>query len=298
MATSQNGWTVSSNSANFTPFRWVTGRINKNIHIGIIFEDFCVWFNENIEPIRKDHSWAYAYRAIRGASSGYSNHASGTAFDLNAPKHPIGVRNTFSASDRAKIRKKLKQYNGALRWGGDYSGRPDDMHFEINTGVAGVKKVAEQITGKGSTAPVSNKKPVVINKPTPSTNKGSATIRAVQTALKKTGDYKGVIDGLNGDMTKNAVKSYQRRQLVNLTVDGVWGQKTKLHYIWTKTLQVALNRWKGEKLIVDGDFGKITVRRVRELQTRNKGGAYKGAVDGVVGSVFAKMVGIKAHPFA
>ena len=48
---------------------------------------------------------------------------------------------------------------------------------------------------------------------------GSSTLRAVQTALKGQGLYSGPIDGINGTLTKNAVKSYQKAN--GLSVGGL-----------------------------------------------------------------------------
>lgn len=88
--------------------------------------------------------WGYAYRAIRGQedAGNLSNHASGTAVDLNASKHPLGKRATFTDEQEITIRALTAKYG--LRWGGDYKNRADEMHFEINLSPLGVKaKIAE-----------------------------------------------------------------------------------------------------------------------------------------------------------
>lgn len=145
--TSQNGWPVHVNQSKLVPLSYVTGRVaSGDVHT--ILAHFCAWFDAHVEPITKGHSWGYAYRAIRGQSSGYSNHASGTAIDLNAPKHPLGASGTFTAAQAAAIRKQLERYDGALRWGGDYSGRKDEMHFEINCNAAKLRQVVKSLTAK------------------------------------------------------------------------------------------------------------------------------------------------------
>lgn len=145
--TSQNGWPVHVDQSKLVPLSYVTGRVaSGDVHT--ILAHFCAWFAANVEPITKGHSWGYAYRAIRGQSSGYSNHASGTAIDLNAPKHPLGKSGTFTAAQVAAIRGQLKRYDGALRWGGDYNGRKDEMHFEINCSSAKLAKVVKALTAK------------------------------------------------------------------------------------------------------------------------------------------------------
>lgn len=296
MATSQNGWKASSSSANFVSFPWVTGRVVPG-DVYWIFEDFCEWFDKNIENIRRDWSWAYAYRAIRGATSGLSNHASGTAVDLNAPKHPIGVRNTFSVSDRAKIRARLKRYSGAIRWGGDYSGRPDDMHFEINVSSSRLKTIVSGLKNE-DTKPVATKPPTPVKDSNNSPHAVSA--RTLKTRLKKIGFYKGTVDDKDDASLRSAIKGYQKAQSWDkLVSDGVWGDKTEKHYAYVLRLQKALNKWKSNlpKLSEDGSFGGATTNKVREIQQRNKTGAYRKAggrvIDGIPGPVMAKMLGIK-----
>lgn len=141
-----------------------------------------------------------------------------------------------------------------------------------------------------SKAPV--KKPVVVA--------GNASVKAAQTILKGLGYYSGLLDGVNGSMTKAAVKKYQANQkyFPGMRVDGSWGSMTQAHYVWAKSLQKAMNKWAGKNILVDGDLGKLSIDRVREVMSRNKGGTYKGIVDGVPGAMFSKMLGIKKHPSA
>lgn len=89
--------------------------------------------------------WGYAYRAIRGQedAGNLSNHASGTAVDLNATKHPLGKRNTFTDEQEIKIQALAAKYG--LRWGGDYKNRADEMHFEINLSPLGVKAKIDEL---------------------------------------------------------------------------------------------------------------------------------------------------------
>jgi hypothetical protein len=89
--------------------------------------------------------WGYAARPIRGGTT-TSNHASATAVDGNATRHPLGVRGTFTARQAAEIRQILAEVEHVVRWGGDYQGRPDEMHFEINAGHAAVARVAARLS--------------------------------------------------------------------------------------------------------------------------------------------------------
>jgi len=145
MAHSQNGWPVVERDRITDPVvlgtefpnGWLKGDVN------VIFLDLIHKLNA-IEPIDKGGCWGYFVKKIEGSTS-ISNHASGTAIDYNAPAHPMGSHNTYSAAKRTAIRNLLKRYEGVIRWGGDYKERPDDMHFEIVGSVASTKRVANKI---------------------------------------------------------------------------------------------------------------------------------------------------------
>lgn len=157
MSFSQNGWTVIHPN-NHVPAdthapRLRTFAIQDVGHIpmrdgsaGFVLAHFAAWYADNIErvlgPQRDD--WGYAYRPIAG-STVFSNHASGTAIDLNSLKHPRGVRNTFPESKRKALNARLDFY-GVIT-GGYLWHNPDDMHFELSDGtsLAQVEKVARRL---------------------------------------------------------------------------------------------------------------------------------------------------------
>jgi hypothetical protein len=87
-------------------------------------------FHETIEPIDKGtlDDWGYCFRMVRGTTDKLSNHSSGTAIDLNATKHALTYRNTFSPENMIKCRTLAAKYG--CKWGGDWK-RADEMHFEI-----------------------------------------------------------------------------------------------------------------------------------------------------------------------
>jgi hypothetical protein len=91
---------------------------------------------------------AWNYRTISGSTQ-YSNHASATAIDLNWTKHPLGSYGTFTAQQVQIIHQILAECSWAVRWGGDYSGRKDEMHFEINTDWAGCQRASDTIKARG-----------------------------------------------------------------------------------------------------------------------------------------------------
>lgn len=135
MAVSQNGYTA--NDVALTQSWKIPGttraiRLRKGSP-GALLVHFAAWFDKNVEDIEAGQldDWGYAERPIRGSTTTLSNHASGTAMDLNATKHQLGARNTYTSAQMAKIRAELKNYQGCIRWGGDYQNRADEMHFEI-----------------------------------------------------------------------------------------------------------------------------------------------------------------------
>ena len=93
---------------------------------------FACEFHKLIEPIDEGtlDDWGYAFRMVRGSTDKLSNHSSGTAIDLNAPKHPLGKVGTFPSEKVPMLRALAKKYG--LKWGGDYVNRKDEQHFEIN----------------------------------------------------------------------------------------------------------------------------------------------------------------------
>lgn len=140
---SQNGWPASSdrgvvNIQTFSvPVSKGTVKLPVRAEAAPALIEMLKWWDANVEPVAvsgydPDYgTWGYSYRLIRGSASTLSNHASGTAIDINAPKHPLGSRGTVPADKATAIRAKAASLG--LRWGGDYSSRPDEMHFEINT---------------------------------------------------------------------------------------------------------------------------------------------------------------------
>jgi hypothetical protein len=132
---SQNGWRANQRAlvSTFTvPGTSVKLPLRKD-YAGPLLVLLAEAFHRRVEPLVEGWCWGYAERSIRGASSTVSNHASGTAIDLNAPRHPLGARGTFSASQRAELERLLKLCEGTVRWGGHYRSRADEMHLEINT---------------------------------------------------------------------------------------------------------------------------------------------------------------------
>lgn len=82
---------------------------------------------------RKDDTGAYNCRKITGGT-GYSLHAYGIALDLNWGTNPYGPDVvTDMPPEMVAAIKAIRTVNGqqVWRWGGDYSGNKDAMHFEV-----------------------------------------------------------------------------------------------------------------------------------------------------------------------
>lgn len=121
---------------------------------------------QKIQPAKWPGMWGWYVRPIRGQSTGYSNHASGTAIDWRAPDHPRQSGSRYlgwTAAQVMAIHGLLGgKYRRVIRWGADYSSTPfDPMHFEINTDDVAVAALAAALTKPP--APVVNHSSVYFN---------------------------------------------------------------------------------------------------------------------------------------
>lgn len=72
------------------------------------------------------YAGAYNPRKVRGSATKWSNHAYGAAIDLNAAENGLGSgRGTMPQPVIDAFKRQ------GARWGGDYRGRTDPMHFEF-----------------------------------------------------------------------------------------------------------------------------------------------------------------------
>lgn len=136
MAVSQNGY--PANDPTLVSSRLVPGTTRKLTVRKGPAGDLLLWvaaqFDKRVEDIEQGilDDWGYAERPIRGGTE-LSNHASGTAIDLNATSHPLATDPpaNFTQAEIDEIHEIIGQTQGCVRWGGDYTGRKDGMHFEI-----------------------------------------------------------------------------------------------------------------------------------------------------------------------
>lgn len=191
-----------------------------------LFTAFLDEFDNDVEKLQPGWCWGFACRAIRGTNRP-SNHSWGLAVDVNAPLHPMGQSGTFSRSGARRCRQLAGQY--MLRWGGDYTRRPDEMHFEF----MGTPQDAERLAERHDTqvrAPDSE--PVApgsgITYETPKDRRPGERILKLGNAGTDVAFVQRFLgendDGYFGPVTEDAVEGFQESQ--ELTVDGIVGGDT------------------------------------------------------------------------
>lgn len=162
MTASQNGWSVIAPNETY---KWVIPGTDRHLILrkgaaGFVLAHLALWYHESVEPLNTGvwDDWGYAVRPVRGFTV-ISNHASGTAMDLNAVKHGMGVKNTFTLKQKVKVRARLVWMRGVVRWGEDYHTRVDGMHFEINRGYSPTHALAKRLakTPRGKRVLAANK---------------------------------------------------------------------------------------------------------------------------------------------
>jgi len=273
-STSQNGWPVlpSTDSRRDRGFQaggeLFVGGVREG-EVSAILGFVAARFDRDVEALKNPGCWGWARRAIRNGTV-WSNHASATAIDCNAPEHPLGARGTFTAAQIRQIQTILSFCEGTVRWGGDYSGRRDEMHFEINRrpGDAAIARVAARIGRLAGRA---------AGWPTLKLGSDGFRVATLQHLLAHRGVYAFKADGDFGPKTRAAVVAYQARQ--GLARDGVVGPKT-----WAKVVvtvrqgsrgdavlaaQSALKA-RGAKISVDGIASSGTRSAIQMFQEQNQ----------------------------
>jgi hypothetical protein len=96
--------------------------------VRVHFNALCLFMQKNGEKLgEKVDDWGFANRDIRGFAGIKSYHAFALAGDLEALENVLGIRaTTFPIKKTREVAKLL-----GMKWGYDYQGRPDPMHFEF-----------------------------------------------------------------------------------------------------------------------------------------------------------------------
>lgn len=212
-----NGFPVddSPHTIGVRPFRvpGTTVTVPVRADVAPLLLGFASEFHRTVEPLVSGWNWGYAYRPVTGGRSP-SFHAAGIALDLNAPRHPIGRRNTFTPDQADRIRLLAGKYG--LRWGGDYKRRPDDMHVEV---IVPAPRAREMVRALQAPPPL----PAAPGSPVLRRGSSGSKVRDVQNALRVAG-IPVAKDGVFGPATEAGVKHFQRSR--GLQPDGVVGLRT------------------------------------------------------------------------
>lgn len=222
------------------------GGIGQNDDLRDCFRYYVEQFFDRVEdPVDYRYNvagfWGYEYRANVNNPSTLSCHASASAADTNAVRHPNGSRNTFTAAQYREIGKILDELDNVLIVGipgfttpnGKVGGwtsasRPDEMHAEAkNYDPASWKRAADKVR------PLLGKKvdstPVKPPKNT-QTQDGSVTVAGVsvsdvQRLLNAAGaEPRLAVDNVMGPRTTAAIRQFQVHH--GLRVDGIVGPLT------------------------------------------------------------------------
>lgn len=139
LTTSSNGWRVflTEDEADEHLRSWEIPNSNRAFRLrkgpaGLVLAHLASWFHHRVEILDLvADDWGWSPRANTGNPDEWSNHASATAVDFNAARHPYGKADTFQPEQVRQIRRRLDYMDGCIRWGGDYRFTQDEMHFEI-----------------------------------------------------------------------------------------------------------------------------------------------------------------------
>ena len=171
MTASVNGWRVIG-SAECVDVEIPGGHVPIHPEFAWLAQDCAIRWNDTVEPLLWPGCWGWSpLRPIRGGSV-VSNHCSGTAWDLSAPRHPRGVpiARTFTPAQLEAVARLESRYFGVLRWGGRWTGaEADGMHWEGQPGVSveAVRELTAALQNGGPPPPSPSAPPSSPPAPTP-----------------------------------------------------------------------------------------------------------------------------------
>jgi hypothetical protein len=167
---------------------------------------------------RRLDTGAYNCRKITGGS-GLSLHSFGIAADLNWQSNPYGPRLVTDMprgmrEDIKAIRTRSGEY--VFRWGGDYSGNKDAMHYEVVCSLADLLSGIDPRTVPGAVVALPGAPNVATRQRTPGTYRKGDTgpgVWLLQGMLNATRRYHGgpllVTDGIFGTATETALTKFE-----------------------------------------------------------------------------------------
>ena len=229
MVASQNGW--RANDPSVIASRLIPGT-SRSVRVrigapGTLLLEVAAAFDRLVEPLDEGQldDWGYAERPIRGGEE-LSNHASGTAIDLNALRHGLGTDPlaSFTPAQVDTIHRILAATGGVVRWGGDYVGRKDPMHFEINDGMD-LADCERGLVGLRKWVAVPVPPPTGITLRFGMTHPDVYRLQSILTTQYPSYAHWSPLTSYFGSLTLAAVKEFQKR--AGLAVDGVVGPATR-----------------------------------------------------------------------
>lgn len=165
---------------------------------------------------------AYEPRLIRGSTTRWSNHAFGAAIDLAAADNAMDT----GKGKMPKIVVDAFKRQGA-RWGGDYSGRTDPMHFEFcrSASSSAEHEIAKEheLLHKPALQPAISAGVVPIEKLQLKLGDRGPSVVLAQQLLNKWGSLL-IADGEFGPLTERAVRIFQVKH--DMMPDGIIGSYT------------------------------------------------------------------------
>jgi hypothetical protein len=94
-------------------------------------DTFAGWEKAGLKHLVISYAGSWVPRFIRGSRKSLSNHAWGTAIDINAPWNGLGAQPAL-VGKKGSVRELVHiAADNGLYWGGWYKRRPDGMHFEV-----------------------------------------------------------------------------------------------------------------------------------------------------------------------
>ncbi|MDP9388509.1 MAG: peptidoglycan-binding protein [Actinomycetota bacterium] len=209
------GW-PSDNSSKMTTVRAGGIALSVRAELGPLVEWLVNETTNRGYGLRHGQCWGFANRAIRGTNRP-SNHSWGLAVDLNAPANPMGPQ---LITDMPSWMVELWT-SKSFRWGGNYTGRKDAMHYEFMGTPDDARRLVAEVRGGGGGAGAAGG-PAATG---PLLKRGAEgpEVRRLQERLVAHGAQL-VVDGDFGPATEQAVRSFQQAR--GLDVDGKVGPRT------------------------------------------------------------------------
>lgn len=233
-------------------------QLNVNPELELIFQTLVDRLHEarvrnNRSPLTS--SGGYNKRKISGSST-WSNHSWGLAGDFNAGSNPYSYlgRTDFPVDETRQIAKSL-----GFRWGWDYSGKKDAMHFEYMGSREDAARLTAQLRGASHPDP----------KPVPATPAPAPQPAPVRPAPAPTPsvDWSRVMNdlsylGFNQDDRDTRVRAFQTA--AGIKVDGDPGPETLRHM----SMVGQHGRYPGSSTPAPRTYNAATERYQRRLRER------------------------------